>query len=45
MVDEFQLIKDVKLLIERAKREGAATLPVPRWMLEQLVEKATRPHE
>ena len=44
-MNEVSLIRDAQALVERAKREGCAILPVPRWMLEQLIERATRPHD
>jgi hypothetical protein len=43
--EEFKLIQDAQQLIDRAKREGSAYLFTPVRMLEQLVEKATRPHD
>lgn len=44
-LDDHQLIRDAQALVDLAKREGSGFLFVPRWMLEQLVEKATRPHD
>lgn len=44
-IDEQQLLIDVQRIIDRASREGTAYCTIPRWMLEQLVEKATRPHD
>ena len=43
--NDAQLIRDAEALVAHAKLRGSAILPVPRWMLEQLIEKATRPHD
>lgn len=43
--DDHQLIRDAQALVDRAQREGSGFLFVPRWMLEQLIERATRPHD
>lgn len=44
-LDDHQLLRDAQALVDRAKRQGAAILHVPRWMLEKLIERATRPHD
>ena len=44
-IDDHQLIRDAQALLDRAQREGSAILHVPRWLLEQLIEKASRPHD
>lgn len=43
--DDVKLILDARQLIDRAKREGSPYLFAPVTMLEQLVERATRPHD
>lgn len=44
-INETSMIHDARLLLDRAQREGSDFLFVPRWMLEQLIERATRPHD
>ena len=44
-MNEVSLIRDAQALLDRAQREGSGFLFVPRWMLEQLIERATRPHD
>lgn len=44
-IDDHQLIRDAQALVDRAQREGSGFLFVPRWLLEQLIEKAQRPHD
>lgn len=44
-VNDLTLIQNAQALADRAKREGSGFLFVPRWMLEQLIEKAQRPHD
>lgn len=43
--DDHQLIRDAQRILELAKREGLGLSYVPNWMLEQLIERATRPHD
>ena len=43
--DDVKLILDARQLVDRAQREGSGFLFVPRWLLEQLIEKAIRPHD
>lgn len=43
--EEHRLIAAAQQIIERGKREGVAIVAVPRWLLEALVEKASRPHD
>lgn len=44
-IDEQQLLIDAQRIIDRAVREGNGYCTIPRWMLEQLMEKAVRPHD
>ena len=44
-MNEVSLIRDAQALLDRAQREGSGFLFVPRWLLEQLIERATRPHD
>lgn len=44
-IDDHQLIRDAQQLLDRAIRAGVAYTFVPRWLLEQLIEKAQRPHD
>lgn len=44
-VNDLTMIQNAQALVSRAQREGLAILHVPRWLLEQLIEKAQRPHD
>ena len=41
MTDEHKLIQAAQALVDRAQREGSAVIQVPRWLLKQLIERAT----
>lgn len=43
--DDHKLLAEIQHVLARAQREGANYVYVPRWMLEQLIEKAQRPHD
>lgn len=45
MIDDHELIVDAKRILDRAEREGIGMCHVPLWMLEALIERATRPHD
>ena len=45
IIPDHQLIRDAQALVDRAQREGSGIIHIPRWMLEQLIEKAQRPHD
>lgn len=44
-LNETSMIRDAQQILDRARREGVGLCKVPLWMLEQLIEKAVRPHD
>lgn len=45
VIPDHQLIRDAQALLDLAKLWDAPNACVPRWLLEQLIEKAQRPHD
>ena len=45
MITDHDLIVDAKRILDCAEREGIGMCYVPFWLLEALIEKATRPHD
>lgn len=44
-INEFQMLQMVKDAVHDAKSHGDHEVSVPIWLLEQLIEKAERPHD
>jgi hypothetical protein len=43
--DDHELIAEARIILGRSEREGIGICRLPIWMLEALIEKATRSHD
>lgn len=44
-LDDLEMVKMATGELHAARRTGAVQVTVPIWLLEALIEKATRPHD
>lgn len=44
-MDEYQLMKIVKDQVKETKNQGQSLVSLPLHIIEQLIEKAERPHD
>ncbi len=43
--DDVKMLDEAKQYLARAEREGLGIVRLPTWLVEALIERATRPHD